>query len=144
VRQGQPAVAERPLEHRAVDAGLGPHRQRRLVDLENPVEALEIDDDAVVDRQRPALRAGSAAPRQHGYPGVVRHRQDAGDLLRGAGIDDDVGARCRHAPIEAHLRQPRGVDRVDEPVDVARGEVGLADDAGERGKQIRRHLRPDR
>ena len=68
VRQRQAAIVQRPLEHRAVDAGLRPHRQRRLVDLEDPIEPLEVDDDAVVDRQRAALRARAAAPRQRPAP----------------------------------------------------------------------------
>ena len=63
VREHQPARVELGLELTAVLAGLHGDGQRRLVDLEHAVERAQVDDDAALRGERPALRARAAAPR---------------------------------------------------------------------------------
>ena len=69
------------LEHVAVDAGLGRDRQRALVDLEDLVEAAQVDDEPAVDRHRAALRARAAAPGDDGDAVGGGDAQRGGDVL---------------------------------------------------------------
>ena len=124
VRQRQAALVQRPFQRRADDAGLRAHRQRLLVDLEDLVEPLGVDArsrhgsaarrPACPSRRPTARPASGARGRRRGRGRPPRRCPDGRSTSR---------ARRRDAAVERHLRQPRGVDRVDQPVGVARRDV---------------------
>ena len=126
VHRREPFLVARPFKVLRDDARLGRHGERGLVDLDHLVHALHVEDDAVVDRQRPALRTRAAAPRDDGDPVLVRDLHDLRDLGRGAGVDDEVGLRALLAAVVPHLRDPVVVDRMAELVGELDVDVRLA------------------
>jgi len=106
VRQHQPAGVQLGLEPAAVDARLGGDGHRDLVDLEDLVEAGDVDHDAAVDRQTPALRARAAAPGDDRHAVLVGEPDDVGDLLLGPRPYDDVGPGDRGAGRRGVQRGP--------------------------------------
>ena len=63
MRQHQAAGVQLGLEAPAVDARLRRDGHGGLVDIEDGVQRAQVEQDAAVDRERPALGPGAAAPR---------------------------------------------------------------------------------
>ena len=131
MREHEPALVQGALEHLAVDARLGRHRQRFLVHLDDAVEAREVEQDAAPDRNRPSLAARAAAARDDGETSLVgeaEHRGDAGLVGR---QDGDVREAERRPARLRRKRLPVGVGGVAlEPVRVGDDRV-VADEVTE-------------
>ena len=97
MRQHQPARVELVLELAAVLARLHGHCHRGLVDLEHLVKRAQVDNDAAMDGQRPALGAGAAAPWDHRHAVLVGDLEHGRDFLFGTWPYDGVGARQRRS-----------------------------------------------
>ena len=83
MRQHQPALVELALEPAPVYARLAGDRERALVDVDDAIEAGEVEHHAAAHGHGAALRPGAAAPRHHGHPMGVRdaeHGRHAGTL----------------------------------------------------------------
>ena len=131
VHRREARLVAAPLEVLRDDARLRRHRERLLVDLDDPVHALHVEDNAVVDRQRAALAARTTAPRHDRNLVLVRDLHDARDLRRRLRVHDEVRLRARPPTVMPHLRNPVVVDRVAELVGELRVDVLVADDVGQ-------------
>ena len=97
-------------------------------DLENPVQAREVEADPAARRDHVALEAGAGAERGHGHAALVRDREDARDLLRRGRIDDEIGPL---RPVEGD------VGRVEVALGVAVGDASaLAERLDQRVAQL--------
>ena len=95
VAQRQAVLAELSLEDRSGGAGLDPRGAGDLVDLEYPIERLEVDGDdaleaAVDDRLNAPDHARPAAERDHGGAGAERPLEHGLDVSLVTGAGDDV------------------------------------------------------
>ena len=131
VHRRKPFLVAAPLEVLRDDAGLRRDGERLLVDLDDLVHPLHVEDDAVVDRKRTALRTRTAAPRNNGNLVLVRDLHDARDFLGRRGMDDEVGLRAFPAAVVPHLGNPVVVDGVAELVRELHVHVIFAHDVGE-------------
>ena len=129
------------LEH--VEPGLDRDRAVVVVELDDPVHQLDVDEDAVPQRDGPVGQARRARARHHGDPVAVGEPHHLRDLLR-AGREDD---RLRDVLLPAVRRERSGHTSAVERAPSGAGEDmictadprELVDDAIE---QCGRHLRP--
>ena len=76
---------------RLVTPGLGDHAAVLEVDLEDPVELAQAQDDAVGERQGAARERGAGTPRHDLDPLRVAEPQDLGDLCVVLGRTTAIG-----------------------------------------------------
>ena len=112
VRQHQPAGVQLGLELAAVLAGLHGHRHRDVVDLDHLGRASAGRSRCRRARQRAALGARAAAPRDHRHAVLVRDRQHRCDVLLGAWPYDHVRSRDRRPGGLRVQRRPVRVGRI--------------------------------
>ena len=137
MREHQPALVERALEHAAVDAGLRRDRHRALVDLDDLVQRAQVDDQPAVDRHRAALGAGAAAPGDDRHVVGGRDAQRGGDVvLACAGPRRRPGgpAACRSRA--RRDRRPIRVGGVGVKLCVLGVDRVRTEDRGERGRKL--------
>ena len=90
-RVGQPVGRGRPADVEVDDAGLDHRRARVRVDAQDAIEPVERDDDAALDRERPARERRAAPARDEGHALAVAQADDLDDLVARLGQHDGDG-----------------------------------------------------
>ncbi len=90
VGQPQPIGGQLLVQLPDGDAGLDGDRHVGRVDLQDPVHALGLDQDALLPGDHPAAHAGSPGKRHHGQLVLERHLDDLDHLFGVVRHDDDV------------------------------------------------------
>jgi hypothetical protein len=78
------------LERRPRHARLHIRAEIARGDLEDPVQAREIEADAAAGRDHMTFEARAGSEGRHGHPALARDREDAGDLVRRGRVDDQI------------------------------------------------------
>ncbi len=129
------ALGEQFLGGRAGEAGAEDGLAGGLVQVEQPVEAAQVERDdgseAAALGVEAADDAGAAAERDDGDAVFGAHREDGGDLLLAAGQHDRVGRVLRLAAAAAQQVGGGLAAGAREAVGVGGADVGLADGRGE-------------
>ena len=90
-REAQAVLARQPLDVAGGHAGLDVHPPEQRVELPDPVQPLEADHDAALDRDRAAGEAGAAAAGGQRHVVLVAPAQHSRDLVDRRRQDDGVG-----------------------------------------------------
>ena len=120
-REAQAALAREPLDVAGRDARLDVHAPEQRVELADPVQALEADHDAALDRDRTAREPGAAAARGQRHVVLVapahappRPRRRVDGSTTASAVPDDAAAHQIGEVAPLRLDERLGCDHVRE------------------------------